>query len=98
MISSQHLINDNLIQNRTFQLMNKGKSVAEKRTQSLDYMIGASIIFFMRSQECHHSSKQNSDCAFCNCISAIIVLICALPAFFEFSFACISYFIKLYLM
>lgn len=46
MISSQHLINDNLIQNRTFQLMNKGKSVAEKRTQSLDYMIGASIIFF----------------------------------------------------
>lgn len=46
MISSQHLINDNLMQNRTFQLMNKGKSVAEKRTQSLDYMIGASIIFF----------------------------------------------------
>lgn len=37
MILSQHLINDNLIQNRTFQLMNKGTSVAEKRTQSLDY-------------------------------------------------------------
>lgn len=74
--------------------MNKGKSVAEKRTQSLDYMIGASIIFFYAFTR----SKQNSDCAFCNCISAIIVLICALPAFFEFSFACISYFIKLYLM
>lgn len=52
MISSQHLINDNLIQNRTFQLMNKGKSVAEKRTQSLNYMIGASIIFFL----CVHKS------------------------------------------
>lgn len=26
--------------------MNKGTSVAEKRTQSLDYMVGASIIFF----------------------------------------------------
>lgn len=45
-ITTFNKINDNLIQNRTFQLMNKGKSVAEKRTQSLDYMIGASIIFF----------------------------------------------------
>lgn len=49
--------------------MNKGKSTAKKELciQNKWFQLVHPIFFFnIYSQECHHSSKQNSDCAFCN--------------------------------
>lgn len=50
--------------------MNKGKSTAKKELciQNKWFQLVHPIFFstYIYSQECHHSSKQNSDCAFCN--------------------------------